>query len=48
MPESLKRTEEIERGKSSHQPGRERVQAPERPGKTEEIEKGKKEKPGSL
>ena len=40
MPESLKRTQEIERLKTNT--GRERIQAPERPDKTREVEEQKK------
>jgi hypothetical protein len=38
MPESLRRSEEVERLKS----GNERIQAPERPDKTKEVEEAKK------
>jgi hypothetical protein len=48
MPESLRRTLEIEKAKEQHNSGRERIQAPERPQRTDEIEKGKRDKPGSL
>jgi hypothetical protein len=48
MPEDMNRTNELEREKSTYTPGRERIQAPEQPGKTDDIEKGKKENPGSL